>query len=297
MTREYTPTLFIDVGETGAFFTLRETYLHRTYIPGEGDMGNAVVNGVYQGTVIEEERSFHHQNLSQDADEAWAKAQALAQQMGLQLDGSREDLTEKMRDIHRATAEELERRAQIRAEQDAIWAAEREERAKARVQQVVDGIMPFGPHKGKKFDECPRGYLTWMAGKASEFEEGSIIRITAEALRDRFANLLLPTPSSTLHAGEIKQRKVWDVTVLRCAEFKRPMYGAPWRTERVYITTMIDKATGACLVVKSPNFGPVSEGEEMKIKATVVDHGDYKGQAQTLLQRVVDVTPAEMEAR
>ena len=60
----------------GAFYTLRETYLHRTYVPGDGPGGNAVVNGVYQGTVLEEVRSFHHFNLSTDADEAFAKAVA-----------------------------------------------------------------------------------------------------------------------------------------------------------------------------------------------------------------------------
>ena len=51
MAREFTPTLFVGIGGHYNFFTLRETYLHTTYIRGEGDMGGCVLNGVYQGTI------------------------------------------------------------------------------------------------------------------------------------------------------------------------------------------------------------------------------------------------------
>lgn len=35
--RGFTPSLYIGIGETCAFYTLRETYLHETFIPGAGD--------------------------------------------------------------------------------------------------------------------------------------------------------------------------------------------------------------------------------------------------------------------
>ena len=41
----FIPSLFIGIGETGALFTLRETYEHVYYGRGE------VVNGVFNGTV------------------------------------------------------------------------------------------------------------------------------------------------------------------------------------------------------------------------------------------------------
>jgi hypothetical protein len=57
----FVPRLFIGIGLTNAYFTLRETYLHTSYVPGEGQWGN-FVNGVYQGQVITEVRSHHHFN-------------------------------------------------------------------------------------------------------------------------------------------------------------------------------------------------------------------------------------------
>lgn len=109
--RQFVPHLFIGVGLTGAYFTLRMTNLR--YIPGEGPMGNAIVNGVYQGTV--EVGSEHLFNLSQDADEAFEKAQA-AQEMALRLSSTRESLDQEMREIQRATAEQMAERAARDAE-------------------------------------------------------------------------------------------------------------------------------------------------------------------------------------
>lgn len=99
----FVPTLFIGVGELGCFFTLRETYLHA--VPGPGPMGNAVVNGVYQGSF--EVRSYHVKNLSQDPDEAFEKAQEASERMGLKLTTSRDSLREEMNAIHRANAIQL----------------------------------------------------------------------------------------------------------------------------------------------------------------------------------------------
>jgi len=74
----FKPSLFIDIGADNHFYTLRETYLHTTYVR-PGEMGNAIVNGVYQGTIAEEVRSFHHFNLSQNPEDAIAKAKSFAE--------------------------------------------------------------------------------------------------------------------------------------------------------------------------------------------------------------------------
>lgn len=157
--KTFRPVLFIDIGAHNHFFTLRETYLHTRYVPGDGPMGNAVVNGVYQGAVEYEVRSFHHQNLAQEPAEAFAKATALAEAMGLELDASEADLGQRLADIRRATAEELEERKRAQAEREARWAAERAEREAAKRAMIRDGRFPYGVHEGKPFAEVPVGLI------------------------------------------------------------------------------------------------------------------------------------------
>lgn len=280
----FVPSLYISIGETSAFFTLRETYEHVAYIPSEGPMGNSIVNGVYQGRVEVSIRSFHHFNLSQDADEAFAKAKACSEQMGLKLTSTRDQLTDQMRDIKRAKAEELAERQRRADERQAQWDAERELYIKERNEKIEAGFFTFGPYAGKKFEEAPRGYLSWLMDMVNEFEAGSVIRLTAESVLRLVPHLAMPKPDKTLHVGAEKQRLAFDVIVIASRHFVREGfgYGGP---EVVYVTTMMDKPTGACLVVFSTAFAP-DECEEFKIKATVKSHDEYKGQAQTIVQRV-----------
>jgi len=276
----FVPHLFISVGETGAFFTLRETYEHIYYGPG------AVVNGAFSGSVEISIRSMHHFNLSQDPDEAIAKAQACADSMGLKLNTTREQLVSEMRDIHRASAEQLEERERRFTEQRAMWDAERDAYIAQRNEKIANGMFTFGPFAGKKFEEAPRGYLSWLMDKVSDFEEGSVIRLTAESVLRLVPHLAYPKPDKTLHVGAEKQRLSFDVIVVGSRNFMRDGFGYYSGPEVCFVTTMIDKATNACLVVFSGAFSP-EEGTEMKIKATVKSHDEYNGQAQTIVQRVI----------
>lgn len=265
----FIPSLFIGIGETGALFTLRETYEHVHY--GHDGVERSV-------------RSFHHCNLSQDADEAIAKAKNYSEQMGIKLVTTRDQLVSEMRDIQRATAEQMnERRAKEEARQ-AAWDAQREEWIKERDAKIASGVFTFGPFAGKKFEEAPRGYLTWLMDMVNEFEEGSVIRMTADAVLRLVPHLALPKPNKTLHIGNEKQRLTLAVTVIGVRSFVREGFGYSG-PELCYVTTMLDKATGACLVCFSAAFAP-NEGDELNIKATVKSHDEYKGQAQTIVQRV-----------
>lgn len=277
----FSPQLFIGIGETHAFFTLRETYLHA--VPGDGEMGNAVVNGVYQGSF--EVRSYHLRNLSQDADEAFEKATEASHASGMKLTTTRERLQEEMRDIQRAGREEMERRAREQKEREDRWAAERAEEEQRKRDLILSGQFAFGPYAEKPFHEAPRGYLTWLARTLPNFEEGSLIQLTAQEVSRVCADRLLPEPKPDLYLGTPKERRTFSVTVLRCFDFMRPSF-AGYGSERVFIVTMVDKATGACLVSKSTAFS-ADEGEELTLKATVKDHSEYRGQAQTLIQRIV----------
>jgi len=275
----FIPSLFIGIGETGALFTLRETYEHVYYGRGE------VVNGVFTGTVEISVRSFHHFNLSQDPDEAIAKAQAYSEQMGVKLVTTRDQLVSEMRDIKRATAEQMNERREKEEKRQAEWDAQREEWIKERDAKIASGVFTFGPFAGKKFEEAPRGYLTWLMDMVNEFEEGSVIRITADAVLRLVPHLALPKPDKITIVGELKQRLAFDVIVTGSRNFMRDAFGGYGGKELVYVTTMVDKKTNACLVSFSTAFGP-AEGDEMKIKATVKSHDEYKGQAQTIVQRV-----------
>ena len=290
--KTFRPVLFIDIGAHQHFFTLRETYLHTRYVPGDGPMGNAVVNGVYQGAVEYEVRSFHHQNLSQEPAEAFAKATALAEAMGLELDASEADLGQRLADIRRATAKELERRNQEQAEREARWAEERAAREEARRQMIREGLFPFGVHEGKKFSEMDCGYINWIARKAQDFEPGSLMRAVADELLVNHRALLLPEPTRGAFWKSEGVRAVTNVTVTRVNSFTRAKFNAPWLSEVVYIVTMVADS-GECLVSKGTSFVP-EVGERFTIKCTVKEHGWYGDQAQTVVQRIVIVSEKEI---
>lgn len=273
--KNFTPWLFIGIGATQAYFTLRETYLHA--IPGDGPQGNASINGVYQGSF--EVRSRHIVNLSQDVEEAFKKASDAANSLGYELKADINSLTNEMREIKRATAAERQAREQAEREQEIRWEQERLEREQAqRNMLITEGKYVFGPYRDMEFKQASRGYVTWLVDNISAFEDNSIIKLTAELVKERCAGMILPKPKANIYAGSIGKRQLFKATVLRCIPYDG-YYG------RTYFTIMVDKDTGACLMSKSGSFS-ANEGEELEFKATVKEHGDYKGQSQTVVQRI-----------
>jgi hypothetical protein len=277
----YVPHLFIGVGKDYHFFTLRETYLHTTYIPGPN--GNAVMNGVYQGTAQTEERSFHHFNLSQDPDEAYAKAVEAAANFGLKLNCTREELTEQLLDIQRATAEQLAQREAARLAQQEFWKQEREALLAEKIAKTNTGIFAFGRYTDKPFADADPTYLGWLVDQRFDFEEGSLPRVTADAILRLAADLLPVKPDANKTVGKVGERIDVTVTVSRVFGFWRDSYSG-YGQERVYITTMVTDDR-ACVVVKSGAFCP-EVGAMFKLRGTVKEHSEYKGQMQTILQRV-----------
>jgi uncharacterized protein (DUF3820 family) len=268
----FVPYLFIGIGETSAFFTLRETYLHEQWVGGQG------------GYMDKSVRSFHHFNLSQNAFEAFEKAKTYSEQMCIELKTSVEDLNQQMRDIKKASAEQLaERAAKMKAQEEENRAAYEEYLAE-RAAKIASGVFVFGPYKGQPFAEATRGYLSWMMDKCESFEEGSVLRLTAESVLKLVPHLALPKPDKTLTVGEPKKRLEFDVIVISSRNFVKDSFSG-FGQEVCYVTTMVDKKTNACLICFSGAFSP-NEGEEFKMKATVKDFSEYNGQAQTIVQRV-----------
>lgn len=277
--KTFIPQLFVGIGETAAFFTLRETYLHTSYIPGAGPYGNSVVNGVYQGSVKHEVRSFHHFNLSQCPVEAVRKAKEASEKLALPLSAKStpEALGEHLREIHRATAaEQAARVAQIKAN-EAAWAADRALETEMLLKAAQHGMMPVGKYAGQWFTDLPPGYLNWLVGKASEFEAGSLMQSIAQLVERQFSELLLPPEGKRHFSGTVGKRYPFKATVLGVFTF-----------EGYYGTTHISKmVTDSCeaLVVKSGAFRP-TVGQTIEFTAGVKAHDQYNGKPQTVLQRV-----------
>lgn len=268
----FVPYLFIGIGETNAYFTLRETYLHEQWVGGQG------------GYMDKSVRSFHHFNLSQNSTEAFEKAKSYSEKMCIELKSSVKELEEQLREIKKASAVQL---AELAARYKAIeeqQRAEYEEMLAERARKLASGIFVFGPYRDKPFEEAPRGYLTWMMDKLETFEEGSLVRLTAESVLKLVPHLALPKPDPSLTVGEPKKRQEFDVIVIASRSFMKESFSG-FGQEVCFVTTMIDKKTNACLICFSGAFSP-EEGEELKIKATVKDFSEYKGQAQTVIQRV-----------
>lgn len=274
---KFVPTLFIGVGRLGCFFTLRETELN--YIPSSRPGGNAVVNGVYQGSV--EVGSFHHYNLSQDPDEAYAKACEAATNMGLRLNTTRESLAEEMAEIQRATADQLaEREArEIRQRADML---ERQAREHAQALEVITaGFWPITRNAGSPIECVGPSYLAWLIAKREEFEDGSLFRLIADKVAAEYTDLLLPVPDLDMTVGAVGERRDFlNLRVIRTAYFDSD-FG------RVHVTTFITP-DGACVVYKSSAFA-ADVDDRVSLKATIKAHDRYNGQMQTVIQRAKEL--------
>ena len=254
----FVPNLFIGIGERNHYFTLRENYLHVQYIA-----------GVRHAEV----RSFHHFNLSQDADEALSKAKEYAEKMAIPLYASKEKLEQELKEIRRASAEEIARREEWIRQQQADYEAKLLERAEAQRENVRNGVMPFGKHRGEPLESMDAGYLSWILNNGIEDPIWVELR---EWIRAHKPDAVLPVADPDKHVGEAGQRIELNVVVVKRAYYSS-QYGV------VYVVSMVDES-GAMVVSKGRFQAEV--GERLKIKGSIKDHARYNGQMQSIIQRV-----------
>lgn len=260
----YAPHMFISIGETSAFFTLRESYLHHFTVAGRA---------------CTEARSHHHQNLAQDIGEAIEKATRLAAAHGLPLVGAdRESLQQQMREIKRATADEIAERAR----REAQWEAERAQRAAdwhaEQLAMIDNGLSPLRASWNRPIETLEREFLTWLVDQAAagRFDQGSIMIHLAAAVEKHYAARLLPKPDRNKHAGKVGDRVLLVGTVSRSIRIEG-QYGVS------YFTTIVSN-DGICFLSKGKFSAKV--GDEIRVKATITKHDSYKDQAQTVINRV-----------
>lgn len=222
----------------------------------------------------------------QDIDEAITKAQDFTNNNAIELKTTRESLNQEMRTIQRATAEETEQRRQRIAEQQELHEQFQRDRIEKHTQMIADGIYPFGfgNYVGQKFNEAPITYINWLVNNRNTFEEGSLIQLLSEAVSIQCKDLILPTPNQTAVIGQPKQHLLFDATVIKSTSFPRQSYDG-WSTDWVYVTTLYDHNTEACLIIFSTAFS-ADVGERLQFKATIKAHSEYNNQAQTVICRV-----------
>lgn len=149
-------------------------------------------------------------------------------------------------------------------------------------------VMPWLAEVGYADDDIETRYKEGFLGDMLRcaIERAAWSPAQAAAVRNAYAKAIEAkrVRAASRYVGSIGLRISAEVTVEREASFPRPKAMAPWVTEEVFITTMRDDE-GNALIVKSPSFR-VPVGARLSIKGTVKDYGDWKGEAQTFLQRV-----------
>lgn len=253
----FTPHLYIGVGSTGAYFTLRETYLS-------------------SHTEVD---SFHHFNLSQDADEALSKATFYSLQMGLPVHANKHTMREEMRTILRASKDEIEERNRREDERQARYIAQQQEHLVYLLNVLSTGRYAIGAYAGKLFEEATYAYIDWLVNIVEEKECSEILVAQAAAVVASVPHMLLPKPSKTGFAGIIDERITTEVTIVRNISVDT-QYGTS------YVVTMVGKDTLCYLSMGA--FNP-KVGEKLTIKGRIKSHDTYKEQDQTRLQRITIV--------
>ena len=254
---QFSDYLFIGIGETGAYFTLRQAWMEKT------------VTGFFL-------RSCHVRNLSQDADEALEKATKYAEAIGYKLDARKDVMVQEMRDINRMNAaQRAAREERIKAEEAQAEAAQQAWIELCKT-DIANGIYPIGAHRTSRFESAPISYRDWLMKSRETFEADSVLRMMADAVYARFSDEMLPVADIDATAGDVGKRDVFDVTVVRVTGYMGA-YG--------YVTIVIMVTDGgACMVSKGAFTAQV--GNKMTIKATVKAHQRYNDQMQTVVQRV-----------
>jgi len=270
------PKMYIGIGLTRAYFTLRENYMHEWWVGGS------------DGYMAKEVRSFHHFNLSQDADEAYAKAAKAAKDAGLELHANPERMKEEMREIKRADATEMhDRRVQYAKEQN-DWAAHRDWWLMLRLVENSTRVMGGGKHEGKtpaEINKFDRDYLVWMANNTeSAYADTALRALRVETFLENNEPALITIDD---YYGSIGKR----------VELPEMLVVTNFVTESEWGGFNVIKMVGPAghrftTFYSGYKFDP-KVGETVNIKATIKKHDEYKGETSTIINRVAAVAAKE----
>lgn len=161
-------------------------------------------------------------------------------------------------------------------ERAAIWAAERADRAAVFIVEHAALI-----ERSKEYFNVP--FVKDVVGRGMEGAKVSDKALAAvETAITNIENTIRMRENSR-HVGTVGKRETFNVRVHRINSYDRPRYCA-YGNETVWIVTLRDCNDNA-IVVKSTAFCPEKDAQ-LTIKATVKEHSEYKGEKQTIVQRV-----------
>ena len=136
-------------------------------------------------------------------------------------------------------------------------------------------------------------FLANMVWTADRFATWSDAQAAAVAKFKASREATAAKRAASKHVGTVGTRFEGAVTVERVYSFERPVFNAAWLKETVFNTTLRTE-DGCALVVKFSHFHQ-EVGAQIVIRATIKEHSEYKGEAQTIIQRVI--VPYEVNAK
>lgn len=263
----FQPRLFIGIGKYEHFYTLRETCLRY----GRGE----ILNGRFTGEVTE--TSFWHCNLSQNAEEAIEKAKQYAEEMQIPLYIG-DSIEGTLLEINRADKSTAEGRAAFEEQKRKERQEYYQQIDMERIECLLEGRITFGKLAGMTLDQIQEDYARWVVSAAMQgkFSASGAMQAMACILAFKQPELMMPEFVQGFVGAE-GARFEETVKIIKVCGFDT-LYG------RMYITSMKNEE-GKCIVCKSAAFCP-TVGDTFKIKATVKEFSEYKGQDQTIVQRI-----------
>jgi hypothetical protein len=228
--------------------------------------------------------SLHVDLLTSKLGTSLAKAYEYAKEMGLELqyDPARNifppDLDAIAQAKRDAKADKKSARQKIIDDRQAAFDKARQDRRAASELSLENGIYPFGKYNGERIDSQP-GYANWMVEKKATFEKGSLLEYAVGVIERKYAHLLAKAESvyAPGHRPEKEKTRIQiKGTVIRSMSFSSDYGITYW--------IFIKDETGLCVVAKGGWWA--DEGTEVDVVATIKTKETYKGQDQTVVNRV-----------
>lgn len=179
----------------------------------------------------------------------------------------------------------------------------RRDAVRAKAEAVAEQLRTKANSRRAQFERANKDMIAWLEvaarNSAGEIREGFLGSMLQKALTDADwtcaqqaalqnckynAELKQAARAASGWLAAVGERIELDVTVERVHSFERPVFGASWKREVVYIVSMRD-ANGNMIVSKSTSFIR-PEGARLKIRATVKEHTQFRDEKQTSVQRL-----------
>lgn len=259
---EVTPVLYIHHEDGARRFTLRKT----------------------AKTCDGKTTSLHVDLLTSKLGTSLAKAYEYAKEMGLELqyDPARNIFPADLDAIAQAKRDERVNRktAKQRAadERQAMFDKARQERREMSERMLEAGTYPFGKYLNGKIEDQP-GYAAWLVEKKATFDKGSILEYAAGVIERKYPHLLKKKELdfSPGHRPEAEKTRIQiKGTVVKSMSFSSDFGRTYW--------IFIKDEKGRCVVAKGGWWA--DEGAEVDVSATIKAKETYKGQDQTVVNRV-----------